>query len=433
MLHVSPQSGQARRTSRWAGWIASSLILCVLAAPVAHAQHTAPTLAQAEALARDGQHLAAAARYEQLARRGFMNWDATTALLAAREYVIGGAVDDAQRLLDKARRSRQGATTSAHCWPRSKRESRSHVAMRPAHSACCGRCRNPGRPSPLPTCSRCVGVPKSRRAMPSRGVRTFEERAALLASPAARAANDRLLFDQLLQRPPGAVTTAGVSERERGWLELPAIVTAGGNDAGHTATATAWMTQHPGHPGTSFLPNAVPAQPGFVTIGGWALDEHRLAVATFGQAAVGWRCGPRWLCSGLVRFVVRRHATARRVVRHGRARRRRGVSARDRRRCPDGRRTADQGRNRGRGCLAAGRAAGPDTCAEFRRDATRNGRARFSLPVRARSGAGSTRRRATDRGRWLVARRRAVSQTTPGDSACTTPSCRNCRRPAPSR
>jgi len=79
MLHVSPQSGQARRTSRWAGWIASSLVLCVLAAPVAHAQHTAPTLAQAEALARDGQHLAAAARYEQLARRGFMNWDATTA------------------------------------------------------------------------------------------------------------------------------------------------------------------------------------------------------------------------------------------------------------------------------------------------------------------------------------------------------------------
>ena len=93
MLHVSPRSGQARRTNRWAGWIASVLVLCALAAPVAQAQQTAPTLAQAAALARDGQHLAAAARYEQLARRGFMSWDAATALLAAREYVIGGAVE----------------------------------------------------------------------------------------------------------------------------------------------------------------------------------------------------------------------------------------------------------------------------------------------------------------------------------------------------
>ena len=103
MLHVSPQSGQARRASRWAGWIASSMILCAFAAPITHAQSTTPTLAQAEALAGAGHHLDAGARYEQLARRGFMSWDATTALLAAREYVIGGALDDAQRLVDKAR------------------------------------------------------------------------------------------------------------------------------------------------------------------------------------------------------------------------------------------------------------------------------------------------------------------------------------------
>ena len=57
------------------------------------------------------------------------------------------------------------------------------------------------------------------------GVRSFEARAALLPSTAARSANDRLLLDQLLQRPPGPVAAAGVSERERGWLELPAIVT----------------------------------------------------------------------------------------------------------------------------------------------------------------------------------------------------------------
>ena len=103
MLHVSPRSGQARRTSRPAGWIAVSMMLCACIAPIAHAQQSAPTLAQAEALARDGKHLEAAGRYEQLARRGFMSWDTMTALLAAREYAVGGALDDAQRLAGKVR------------------------------------------------------------------------------------------------------------------------------------------------------------------------------------------------------------------------------------------------------------------------------------------------------------------------------------------
>ena len=267
MLHVSPQSGQARRTSRWAGWVASSLVLCALAAPVAHAQQTAPTLAQAEALARDGQHLAAAARYEQLARRGFMNWDAATALLAAREYVIGGAVDDAQRLLDKARGRVKADDERALL-----AEVDARIALERGDAArALGLLRTVPQPWPTDSAPDLLAL-RGRAEIATgdalRGVRTFEERAALLASPAARAANDRLLFDLLLQWPPGAVTTAGVSERERGWLELPAIVTAGGNEAGNTAAATAWMAQHPGHPGTSFLPNAVPAQPGFVTIGG---------------------------------------------------------------------------------------------------------------------------------------------------------------------
>ena len=44
MLHVSPQSGQVRRTSRWIGWIASSMVLLACAAcRIAHAQQTAPT------------------------------------------------------------------------------------------------------------------------------------------------------------------------------------------------------------------------------------------------------------------------------------------------------------------------------------------------------------------------------------------------------
>ena len=267
MLHVSPQSGQARRTSRRAGWIASTLVLCALAAPVAQAQQTAPTLAQAEALARDGQHLAAAARYEQLARRGFMNWDAATALLAAREYVIGGAVDDAQRLLEKARGRVKADDERAVL-----AEVEARIALERGDAArALGLLRTVPQPWPADTAADLLAL-RGRAEIATgdalRGVRTFEERAALLASPAARAANDRLLLDQLLQRPPGPVTAAGVSERERGWLELPAIVTAGGNDAAQTAAVTAWMAQHPGHPGAAFLPDASPAQPGFVTIGG---------------------------------------------------------------------------------------------------------------------------------------------------------------------
>jgi uncharacterized protein len=265
MLHVSPQGGQARRSSRRAGWVASSLLLCVFAAPLVHAQQTAPTLAQAEALARDGQHLAAAARYEQLARRGFMSWDATTALLAAREYVIGGAVSDAQRLLDKVR---SRVKTDEERALLAEVEARVALAGGDATRAL-GILRR--LPPPWPAESKPDLLALRGRAEIATGdalggVRTFAERAGLLGSPLARAENDRLLFDQLLLRPPGPITTAGVSERERGWLELPAIVAASADDAARAAAG--WMAQHPGHPGTSFIPNAPTVQAGFVTIGG---------------------------------------------------------------------------------------------------------------------------------------------------------------------
>ena len=239
MLHVSPQSGQARRTSRWADWVASSMMLCVCIAPIAHAQQTAPTLAQAEALARDGKHLEAAGRYEQLARRGFMNWDAATALLAAREYVMGGEVGDAQRLVDKARSRARSDDERALL---AEVAARIALARGDAASAV-GILR--ALPQPWPTASApdllaLRGQAEIATGDALGGVRTFEERAALLASPAARTANDRLLFDHLLQRPPGPVTAPGVSERERGWLELPAIVTQG-SDGATPATVAAWM------------------------------------------------------------------------------------------------------------------------------------------------------------------------------------------------
>jgi len=282
MLHVSPQSGQARRTSRWTGWIVSSMILCACISPTAHAQQNPPTLAQADALARDGRHLEAAGRYEQLARRGFMNWDAATALLAAREYVIGGDVKDAQRLLDKARNRVRSDDERALL---------AEVAVRIALTggdAAGALAILRALPQPWPTASApellaLRGHAEIATGDALGGVRTFETRAALLPSPAARTANDRLLLDHLLQRPPGPVTAAAVSERERGWLELPAIVTADGNDPAHAATVTAWMAQHPGHPGTAFLPDVVQAQPGFATIGGGPLTSIALLLPLSGK------------------------------------------------------------------------------------------------------------------------------------------------------
>ena len=282
MLHVSPRSGQARRTSRWARWVASSMMLCVCIAPIAHAQRTAPTLAQAEALARDGKHLEAAGRYEQLARRGFMSWDAATALLAAREYVMGGDVNDAQRLLDKARNRVRSDDEHALL-----AEVAARIALaRGDATRAAGILR--ALPQPWPTASApellaLRGQAEIATGDALGGVRTFEERAALLPSPAARTANDRLLFDHLLQHPPGPATAAGVSERERGWLELPAIVTAGSNDAAQAATVAAWMAQHPGHPGTVFLPDAGPAQPGFATIGSGPLTSIALLLPLSGK------------------------------------------------------------------------------------------------------------------------------------------------------
>jgi hypothetical protein len=96
------------------------------------------------------------------------------------------------------------------------------------------------------------------------------------------------LFDQLLQRPPGALTAPGMSASERGWLELPAIVAASGNDAAHAATVAAWMSQHPGHPGTAFIPDAPAVQPGFVTIGSGPSTSIALLLPLSGkQQSVG--------------------------------------------------------------------------------------------------------------------------------------------------
>jgi outer membrane PBP1 activator LpoA protein len=261
MLHVSLRRGQAGLAARLGALLL--LLACALAGP-AHAQSTDPVSQQAEALATAGRHLEAAGRYEQAAHRGFLRWDARYALLAAREYVAAGETGEAERLLDKAR-SRVRSD-----------EERALLALvqgslaleRGDARAAIERLRPAPMSVPTPLAAEILalrGRAEIAAGQPLAGVRTFEARSALLTDAAARSANDRLLFDQLLLHPPAAVTPVpGMSERERGWLELPGVLasTATGGLAGappDTTRVREWLLRHPAHPGAAFLPRAATA------------------------------------------------------------------------------------------------------------------------------------------------------------------------------
>jgi len=60
---------------------------------------------------RTGRHAEAGEVYERLAKRPFFGPDTRLSLLAAREYLAAGRVDDAARLATQAERRRARATT----------------------------------------------------------------------------------------------------------------------------------------------------------------------------------------------------------------------------------------------------------------------------------------------------------------------------------
>jgi hypothetical protein len=253
MLHVSLRRGQVRARH----WLPA--LICAwltLVTPGTRAQDRDElTLARAEATASAGRHLEAAAEYERLARRGFMTWDAQTALLAAREYLRGGALKDAERLLAKARpRARSDEDRGLLL------EVEAGTALARGETALAAAMLRP-LPSPIaPDAAAALldlrGQAEIAGGEALAGVRTFEERAGWLSSPEARAANDRRLFELLRLHPPRAVDApAGVSEQERGWLELPALVATADDSGGGPSPAIAdWAARHPGHPGLAFLP-----------------------------------------------------------------------------------------------------------------------------------------------------------------------------------
>ncbi len=254
MLHATFRHGQAALPQV----LLSCLCALLLCAAPATAQAQGVDERQAETLAAAGRHLEAANRYEQAARHGLLSWDARLALLAAREYLAAGERDEARRLADKARSRVRGE------------EERALLALvdgslaLDAGNATAAVAALRAAPTDVPDALTADVLAVRGRAelaagQSLAGVRTYEARGALLTDDAARAANDRLLLDQLLLHPPAAVSAVpGLSERERGWLELPAVLAVAGGGATDDPLVArrvrAWLEQHPGHPGAAFVP-----------------------------------------------------------------------------------------------------------------------------------------------------------------------------------
>jgi uncharacterized protein len=310
MLHVSLRRRQV--IARWAIALAACCALSLAAsfAPATAQDASNTEVAQAESLAAAGRHLEAAARYEKLARRGFLSWDATFALLAARHYGAAGEFDEAERMLDKARgRARQPAEQLLLARVQAEIALNRGDAMRAL-----GYLRS--LPEPLPAAEAPELLALRARAefgagMTILGIRTLEERGYLLSTPAARASNDKLLLDLLLLNPPTAPgMPPGLSERERGWLELAALLPEAGDPARQGDPAVigrirTWTLQHPGHPGAEFLPGSDVTRPGagFATVPSGPTATVALLVPLSGKqqaagAAVRDGVAAGWFASG---------------------------------------------------------------------------------------------------------------------------------------
>ena len=248
MLHASLRGRQVRGLVFVAALLVATAVLSptVAAAP-------GDDVASAASLSRSGQHLEAARIYEQQARRLFRTWDTRLSLLAAREYLEAGLDADAERMLSRV----DGRARGDDAVLLARIQAELAILKGDGVAALAALATIP-EPWPAPLASELLLLQARADFLAGRtleGIRAFEERGRLVGAADARAANYRLLVQEL-QRPgitPGV--PAGASDGERAWLELAQILAAAGTgDGANARPAEEWRTRHPNHPGSELLP-----------------------------------------------------------------------------------------------------------------------------------------------------------------------------------
>ncbi|MCU0256339.1 MAG: penicillin-binding protein activator, partial [Vicinamibacterales bacterium] len=224
---------------------------------------------------------------ESLAKRTFRGWDTRLALLAAREYLVAGRLEDCERLLGRA----GGDVRGDDLVLMSRLQAELALAQGRPSDAIAALRRIP-EPWPAPLASELLGI-RARAELASGqlldGIRSTEARASVLGTPDERRENYAHLVDAMLADPDAtAAVPADATPGERAWFELGQLLAAPNADGAATARRAAdWRSRHPHHPGGDFLPQAAPGS----TISVEAADARVVAllVPTSGRLAAAGR------------------------------------------------------------------------------------------------------------------------------------------------
>jgi hypothetical protein len=259
MLHARLRGRQVRTSLLATLLLAGALSLVSGPAPGARPDD----LATADAYARSGQHAEAAALYESLAKRTFRGWDARVALLAAREYLAAGQIEDVERML-----GRVDAVRGDDAVLLARVQAELALAQGRPQDALDALGRLP-EPWPAPLAAELLRLRAQAQFAAGRildGLRTTEARVQLLGTAEERKAAWAPLVDALLAKPDLAVPV-DATPPERAWFELAQVLGAQDADAATRARRAAdWRERHPHHPGDDFLPAADAAGAGAVAV-----------------------------------------------------------------------------------------------------------------------------------------------------------------------
>jgi hypothetical protein len=210
---------------------------------------------QAEKLARDGNHAAAAQTYEALASEYPQELRDRLKLRAAREYVRAGSVERANSILaqvsgtlptqDFALR----AQTAAEIALRTQRPDKALTEL--------DRIPQPLARDAVPDVLALRARAQFALKRPAAAVATALEREKVLTSEQDRRANQRLIWEGLQQSASGNADFSvgpGASKTLVGWLELGrAALLAARNPFTAKEGLTDWRNRYPSHPANEFL------------------------------------------------------------------------------------------------------------------------------------------------------------------------------------